>query len=128
MPGNRKSIFLRKPKKIKKHKPEKVVKPKRPRVPGNAIKQGINEASALSIGIQRLLDTTFANAPPVLRKYLHRMDREARDLIKLLTSKLGGTPDPEQIHVTASTLLEELSDTNPQLSMKLAKVLKGKRQ
>jgi hypothetical protein len=125
MPGpKKKSIFLRKPKKIKKHKPERAHKPKPGRVPGNAIKQGINEASSLSIAIQRLLDTTFANAPPVLRKYLHRMDREAKDLIKVLTSKLGGTPDPEQIHVTASALLEELADTDPVLSSKLAKILK----
>jgi hypothetical protein len=124
MPSKKKSIFLRKPKKVRKHKPERVHKPKPGRVPGNAIKQGINEASALSIGIQRLLDTTFANAPPVLRKYLHRMDREAKDLIKVLTSKLGGTPDPEQIQVTASALLEELADTDPELSHKIAKILK----
>lgn len=121
----KKSIFLRKPKKFKKsRKPERrPLDLKPPKKSGDAIKTSINEASSLSIHVQQLLDGCFSGAPPVLRNYLHRADSEIRDLIKLLTTKLGGTTDPDQITVTASALLEELVEDDPKACKLLAKIL-----
>lgn len=125
----KKSIFTRKQKRFKKVKPKKdKQRPlglKAPKKSGDAIKSSINEASALSLHVQQLLDGVLAGAPPVLRNYLHRADHEIRDLIKLLTTKLGGTQDPDQITVSASALLEELVEEDPQASEILASILHG---
>lgn len=71
MPGRKKSsVFLRKskaPKRPKYSQKPKIDKSTKPRKTGDALKAGINDASALSIHIQKLLDNTFAPAPPVLR-------------------------------------------------------------
>jgi len=126
MPSRKSSVFLRKsssPKRPKYSQKPKLDKSTRPKKSGDAIKQGINEASALGLHIQKLLDTTFAPAPPVLREYLKRADHEIRDLIKLLTTKLGGTPDHDAITITASTLLEDLADTDPKTSAAIAAIL-----
>lgn len=127
MPAKKSSVFLRKskpPRKPKYSQKPKIDKSTRPKKAGDAIKIGINEASALGLHIQKLLDTTFASAPPVLRGYLVNADNEIRDLIKLLTSKLGGTPDHDAISVTASALMEELVDTDPTTSTEIATILR----
>lgn len=126
MPGRKSSVFLRKskpPKRPKYSQKPKINKSTKPRKTGDALKNGINGVSAVSIHIQKLLDTVFAPAPPVLREYLMRADSELRDLIKLMVTKLGGTPDQDNIVVTASTLLEDLAGTDPELADKLAQAL-----
>lgn len=120
MPSKTKSIFLKKPKKKKfkaTKKPQQVKPVKRA---GDAIKNSINQASAVSIHIQQLLDTTFQGAPPSLRSYLTRADNEIRDLIKLLVTKFGGTEDADQITVQASALLEEFAEQDPEFCETLA--------
>ena len=120
MPSKTKSIFLKKPKKKKfkaAKKPQQVKPVKRA---GDAIKNGINQASAVSIHIQQLLDTTFQGAQPFLRDYLNRADSEIRDLIKVLVTKFGGTPDVDQITVQASSLIEQFAEHDPEFCEVLA--------
>lgn len=127
MPSRKSSVFLRKskpPRKPKYSQKPKIDKSTRPKNAGDVLKIGINEASALGLHIQKLLDTTFAPAPPVLRNYLLSADNEIRDLIKLMITKLGGTPDNDTIAVTASALMEELVETDPKSSTKIAKILR----
>lgn len=126
MPGRKSSVFLRKskaPKRPKYSQKPKLDKSTKPRKTGDALKSGINAASELSLHIQTLLDGVFAPAPPVLREYLKRADNEVRDLIKLMVSKLGGTPDHDAITITASTLIEDIAGIDPELADKLAQAL-----
>jgi hypothetical protein len=67
--------------------------------PEAVIKNGISQTSQLSMHIQTLLDETFALAPNQLKGYLIRADAEVRDLLRLLTSKIGVTPDPDVLDV-----------------------------
>lgn len=98
----KKSIFTKKQKRIRPKKAKEVApqRPKQKRL--NPIKLSINEASALSLQIQQMLDGVLEPAPPALREYLYRADTEVKDLIQVLTSKLGGTKSLDGLRVTGS--------------------------
>ena len=107
------SVWRRTP--IKKHK--SVVKPlqpssdKKPKLSQEAVlKNCISQTSQLSMHIQQLLDECFVLAPNQLRGYLLRADVEVRDLLRLLTSKIGSTPDPDVLPV--DYFKEDLKDVD----------------
>lgn len=64
------------------------------------LKSCVTQTSQLAMHIQQLLDGPFAVAPTQLRGYLNRADSEVRDLLRLLTSKIGGTPDADVLEVS----------------------------
>lgn len=96
------SVWRRTP--VKKHKAV-AVKPlqpgdKKPKLsPEAMLKNCISQTSQLSMHVQQLLDECFSMAPNQLRGYLLRADVEVRDLLRLLTSKIGSTPDPDILPV-----------------------------
>lgn len=98
----KKSVFTRKQKRIRPKKTKEAA-PQRPKQkPLNPIKLSINEASALSLQIQQMLDGVLSPAPPALREYLYRADTEVKDLIQVLTNKLGGTKSLDGLRVVGS--------------------------
>lgn len=107
------SVWRRTP--VKKHKAV-VIQPlqpgdKKPKLSQEAVlKNSISQTSQLSMHIQQLLDECFALAPNQLRGYLLRADVEVRDLLRLLTSKIGSTPDPDVLPV--DYFKEDLKDTD----------------
>lgn len=108
MPGKKKSAFLRKPVKVKKRPVKKPLKTKPVKKAGSLVPQALTEASSLLHLLQRMLDGTFAPANPVIKGYLQRAASEVQDLLKQLTSTLGGTPNPDTLEIaTASGLLLE---------------------
>ena len=64
------------------------------------LKSCVTQTSQLAMHVQQLLDGPFAVAPTQLRGYLNRADSEIRDLLRLLTSKIGGTPDADVLEVS----------------------------
>ena len=90
---------------VKKHKavvklPLQSNSDKKPKLSQEAVlKNSISQTSQLSMHIQQLLDECFVLAPNQLRGYLLRADVEVRDLLRLLTSKIGSTPDPDILPV-----------------------------
>ena len=107
------SVWRRTP--VKKHKAV-VVKPlqpgdKKPKLsPEAMLKNCISQTSQLSMHVQQLLDECFSMAPNQLRGYLLRADVEVRDLLRLLTSKIGSTPDPDILPV--DYFKEDLKDVD----------------
>lgn len=97
------SVWRRTP--VKKHKavvklPLQSNSDKKPKLSQEAVlKNSISQTSQLSMHIQQLLDECFVLAPNQLRGYLLRADVEVRDLLRLLTSKIGSTPDPDILPV-----------------------------
>ena len=74
-------------------------KQKKPQSREAILKNCITQTSQLAMHIQNLLDESFVLAPNQLRGYLMRADAEIRDLLRLLTSKIGVTPDVDVLEV-----------------------------